>query len=544
MTVRSAHVDTFVSDRLPPREQWPEFLFELPELRFPDRVNCATRLLDDAVAEGFGQHTALISSSGSVTYSRLLADSNRVARVLRDQMGVVPGNRVLLRAPNNPALFAAWLAVMKVGAVAVTTMPLLRAGELAIIADRAAVDHAICDWRLVDELKAAAAVGGRLRSVTTFGDGALEQAMGEQPAEFTNVDTAADDPCLLAFTSGTTGDPKATVHFHRDMLAVAEVVGRRLLRVQPDDVYVGSPPIGFTFGLGALLILPLRFRAAAVLIEQPSPQALLDAVENHGATCILTAPTQYRSMLPLLPQRQLGALRQCVSAGEPLPRATSDQWFDETGIRIIDGIGSTELTHIFISAAGSDIRSGATGKTLPGYVACVLDERNRPMPPGSSGRLAVKGPTGCRYLDDSRQEEYVIDGWNVTGDRYRIDDDGYFWFEARADDMIVSSGYNIAGPEVEAALLAHSGVRECVVVGVPDAARGHIVKALVVPAAGHTPGSAFAKELQEFVKMRIAPYKYPRAIEFAESLPKTSTGKIQRHVVRERMVARVGSSQG
>jgi 2-aminobenzoate-CoA ligase len=540
MTPRTAHVDTFVRDRLPPREQWPEFLFETPELQFPAQLNCATRLLDDAVAEGFGSRTALICDGRAVTYADLLADANRIANVLRTEMGVVPGNRVLLRAPNNIGLFAAWFAVMKVGAVAVTTMPLLRARELEVIAERAQIDHAICDARILGELQAAARPGGRLRSIITYGDGRLERAMAAQPPCFANVDTAADDPCLLAFTSGTTGNPKATIHFHRDVLAMAEVVGRGLLSVQPDDIYVGSPPIGFTFGLGALLVFPLCFRAAAVLIEQPSPQALLEAVTTHRATCILTAPTQYRAMLPLLAGRDLSTLRQCVSAGEPLPRATSDQWFEATGIRIIDGIGATELIHIFISAAGADIRPGATGKPLPGYVACVLDEHNRPMPRGSSGRLAIKGPTGCRYLDDPRQKDYVIDGWNVTGDRYRVDEDGYFWFEARADDMIISSGYNIAGPEVESALLAHPGVRECAVVGVPDEARGHIVKAFVVAAAGHNPGEALTRELQEFVKMSIAPYKYPRAVEFVESLPKTSTGKVQRYVLRQQAAA--GSS--
>jgi 2-aminobenzoate-CoA ligase len=431
---------------------------------------------------------------------------------------------------------------MKAGAIAVTTMPMLRSRELEVIAERAHIEHALCDARFADELRAAAAAGGRLGRILTFGDGELEAAMARHEPHFVNVDTFAEDVCLLAFTSGTTGQPKATMQFHRDVMAMAEVVGRGLLQMQPGDIHVGSPPIGFTFGLGALLVFPLRFRATAVLIEQPSPQALLEAIETHRATGISTAPTQYRAMLPLLEGRRLPALRQCVSAGEPLPRSTSDRWFEATGIRIIDGIGATEMIHIFISAAGDDIRPGATGKPLPGYVACVLDEADQPLPPGSSGRLAVKGPTGCRYMDDPRQRSYVINGWNVTGDRYRVDEDGYFWFEARADDMIISSGYNIAGPEVEAALLAHPAVRECAVVAAPDEARGHIVKAYVVVAPGHEPDAALVRKLQDFVKATIAPYKYPRAVEFVDSLPKTSTGKVQRHALRE--LARGAGPQG
>lgn len=536
MTRYTAHVDHFARERLPPREQWPEFLFELDNLRFPERLNCAGWLLDAALEEGHGARTALICGNQRHTYAALQADACRIAQVLVRDLGIVPGNRVLLRGPNNPMLFAAWLAVMKAGAIAVTTMPMLRSRELEVIAERAEVDHALCDARFVDELRAAAMAGGRMRHIMTFGDGQLEAAMARHEPQFANVDTAAEDVCLLAFTSGTTGQPKVTMHFHRDVLAMAEVVGGGLLRTSVDDVYVGSPPIGFTFGLGALLVFPLRYRATAVLIEQPSPQALLEAIEAHQATCVLTAPTQYRSMLPLLEGRRLAGLRQCVSAGEPLPRSTSDRWFEATGIRIIDGIGATEMIHIFISAAGEDIRPGATGKPLPGYVACVLDDSNEPLPPGSSGRLAVKGPTGCRYMDDPRQKRYVVNGWNVTGDLYRVDEDGYFWFEARADDMIISSGYNIAGPEVESALLGHSSVRECAVVGAPDEARGHIVKAYVVVNPGHEPGEALARTLQDFVKMTIAPYKYPRAIEFVDSLPKTTTGKVQRQALRQREV--------
>jgi len=438
-----------------------------------------------------------------------------------------------LHGPNSPMLIAAWLAVMKAGAIAVTTMPLLRSKELAQIAIKARIEHALCDTRLVGEISTTAAQTGLLARTLTWGDGALEHVMRGHSTSFTNVDTACDDVCLLAFTSGTTGEPKATMHFHRDVLVMADVVGRHLLETGPDDIYVGTPPLGFTFGLGALLVFPLRFRAATVMVEQPLPDALLAAVQKYRATCLFTAPTMFRTLAHDLPRYDLSSLRRCVSAGEPLPKATSDAWYAATEIRLIDGLGTTEMIHIFISAKGDAIRPGATGKALPGYEAVVLDERGRALPRGCAGRLAVRGPTGCRYLADDRQHEYVIDGWNVTGDRYLLDDDGYFWFQARSDDMIVSSGYNIAAPEVESALMAHPAVHEVAVVGVPDEARGHIVKAFVVLARGIAAGPALMRELQDFVKATVAPYKYPRLIEFVTALPKTPTGKVQRFVLRQ-----------
>jgi 2-aminobenzoate-CoA ligase len=535
-TPYTSHVDTFARDRLPPQHLWPEFRFELPELQYPERINCGVALLDDAVREGHGERVALYSDSGVWTYSQLLDRTNRIANVLVNDMGIVPGNRVLLRGPNNPMLVACWLAVMKAGAIAVTTMPLLRAQELSVIAERARIDHALCDSRFDQELEQAAKIGGRLRNIVRYGsscgDGPLETMMNGQASTFDNVDTARDDICLLAFTSGTTGTPKATMHFHRDVLAMREVVAGHLLETRPDDIYVGSPPLGFTFGLGALLVFPLGRRAASILVEQPSGENLLAAVQRFRATGLFTSPTAYRSMLPILPKFDVSSLERCVSAGEPLSKGTSEAWFAATGIRLIDGIGATELIHIFISAKGEQIRPGFTGKPLPGYQACILGADGLPLPPGKVGRLAVKGPTGCRYLDDPRQRDYVQQGWNITGDLYSQDEDGYYRFEARADDMIISAGYNIAGPEVEAALLEHPAVKECAVIGVPDAARGQLVKAFIVLQEGNVGTPQLAETLQQFVKQRIAPYKYPRAIEFRSSLPKTATGKLQRHALR------------
>jgi 2-aminobenzoate-CoA ligase len=523
-------VDTFARDRLPPRDQWPRLHFDLPELQYPARLNCATVLLDDAVAEGHGERPAILTDAGTITYRELLARANRIANVLAGA-GVAPGNRVLLRGYNGPELYAAWLAVMKVGAIAVTTMPLLRAPELGAIIGKAKPAFALSDQRLGGELDAVAAAGG-VTTVITWGGGDLEARMAAASERFMNAETADDDVCLLAFTSGTTGQPKACMHFHRDVLAMADVVARHLLQTGPADIYAGSPPLGFTFGLGALLVFPLRFRAATVPIEAPAPATVLAAIEKHGITCLFTAPFAYRVLAAECTGRDLASLKRCVSAGEFLPKAVSDLWFEKTGIRIIDGIGATEMIHIFIAAAGEDIRPGSTGKPLPGYRACLLDEDGEVMLPGATGRLAVTGPTGCRYLDDERQRDYVQNGWNVTGDLYRLDEEGYFWFVARADDMIVSAGYNIAGPEVEWALLAHPAVRECAVIGAADPERGMVVKACVVLAPGRAGDIALVKELQDFVKQRIAPYKYPRVIEFLEALPKTATGKLSRKALR------------
>ncbi len=536
----SAHVDTFAHDHLPPRDQWPEFLFTLPELQYPERLNCAAELLDAAVARGLGDRTAIVTPERRVTYARLLDDAARIANVLRAELGVVPGNRVLLRGFNNDVTAACWLGVVKAGAVVVTTMPLLRAKELIDVITAAEVSHAICDVRLRDELDAAMGSCPTLRTVVFSHDerdSGLAALTQRQPPAFANADTARDDVCMIAFTSGTTGRPKGTMHFHRDVLAICDTFPPATFAPGPDDVFVGTPPLAFTYGLGGALLFPLRAGASTALIEKTAPEALLAAIQRFGATVCFTAPTSYRAMAPLAKGYDLHTLRACVSAGETLPVATRTLWEDATGVRIIDGIGSTEMLHIFIAASGDAIRPGATGTPVPGYAACILDDDGRPLPPGSVGRLAVKGPTGCRYLSDPRQRDYVQNGWNLTGDAYRLDADGYFWYQARTDDMIISSGYNIAGPEVEGALLEHPQVLECAVVGAPDEARGSIVKAFVVLRDGDG-DPALVRELQEFVKARIAPYKYPRAIDFVRELPRTETGKLQRFKLRTAAEAR------
>jgi len=533
----SSTVDTFVRDRLPPPDAQPEFRFNRPELVYPDQLNAAVELLDRAVAEGEGDRVAVRNDAGSWTYGELKALSDAIAGVLVHEQGLIPGQRVLLRGPNTMMLFASWFAVLKAGGVVVTTMPMLREGEISAILRRAEVSHAIVDARSRADYDAAVAEAPAPALLTYNGDlggGELETRLeGQRGRGFAPVATSRDDPAIIAFTSGTTGQPKGCVHLHRDILACADSFARHVLRPEPGDVHAGSPPIAFTFGLGGLLIFPFRFRGTAVPIERPGTEALLDAVERHGVTTLYTAPTAYKAMLGQLEGRDLGRLKTCVSAGEHLPAATWEAWRERTGLRIVDGIGATEMMHIFISASGDDIRPGATGKVVPGYEACVLDEAGAPLSEGV-GRLAVKGPTGCRYLDDARQADYVQGGWNLTGDTYRLDTDGYFWFVARSDDMIISGGYNIAAPEVEAALYAHPAVVECAVVGAPDPQRGSVVKAFVVPAAGHAPGPELARALQDHVKQRIAPYKYPREVEFVDRLPRTLTGKLQRYVLRDR----------
>ncbi len=535
--VPTGHVDTFANDRLPPREAWPEFLFGLPELRYPPRMNCADVLLDGALARGDGPRTAVLAPDGTRwSYAELAARASRIARVLVEDMGLVPGNRVLLRGPNSPAMAACWLGIVKAGGIVVATMPLLRAKELTDVATKAQASHALCDARLADELERARAQCPTLRQVAWFEtdapDGLEARARGK-PATFASCDTAAEDTVMIAFTSGTTGVPKGTMHFHRDVIAASDCFPKSTLRATRDDVFTGSPPLAFTFGLGGLLLFPLRIGAATLLVERPSPEALLAAIAGQLATVLFTAPTSYRAMASLARQHDLASLRKCVSAGEALPAATRRLWKDATGIEIIDGIGSTELLHIFISHPDTEARPGATGKAIPGYVACVMDDAGRPLPPGRSGRLAVKGPTGCRYLDDPRQSSYVKDGWNYTGDAYRMDGDGWFHYEARTDDMIVSAGYNIAGPEVEGALMTHGAVADCACVASPDDERGAVVKAFVVLRPGFEGGEALTRELQEHVKQAIAPYKYPRAVEYVDALPRTETGKLQRFRLRQ-----------
>ena len=532
----SAHIDTFARDNLPSRTLWPEFVFDLPELQFPAQLNCAATLLDRQVAAGHGDRRCIRAPGLTWTYAELLAQSNRIAHVLVDEMGLVPGNRVLLRAANNPMLAACWFAVVKAGGIAVATMPLLRAKELTDIIGKAQVSHALCDVRLGGELRAAIATSATLANVRYFGSGAddsLEALAKSTSPEFANVDTAADDTCIIAFTSGTTGQPKGTMHFHRDVVAICECWPRHTLRATADDVFIGSPPLAFTFGLGGLLLFPLYVAASTVLLEKTAPDVLLPAIAEFGATVCFTAPTSYRAMAAQAANHDLSSLRKCVSAGEALPAATRSLWKQTTGIELIDGIGTTELLHIFISADEAQSRGGATGKAVPGYVACVIDENGAPVPAGKVGRLAVKGPTGCRYLADERQRQYVSNGWNVTGDAYLVDDDGYFVYQARTDDMIISAGYNIAGPEVESALLSHPAVAECGVVGLADDERGQIVAAFVVVREGFAPGETLARELQDFVKQSIAPYKYPRRVVFRTSLPRTETGKLQRFRLRQ-----------
>ena len=533
---KTAHVDTFTRDHLPPLEQQPVYVFDLPELQFPPQLNCAVELLDKAIERGWGERPCIAGPGLRWTYAELQRKADAIAHVLVAEMGVRPGQRVLLRAPNNAMLAACWFGVMKTGAVAVATMPLLRAKELKQVVAKAQVTHALCDLSLAEELQLAQPHCPTLKEVRLFNAASadsLEAAMTRHAAPFEAVDTAADDTCLLAFTSGTTGEPKATMHFHQDVMAICLCWPRYVLCANADDVFIGSPPLGFTFGLGGLLLFPLAIGASTVLLEKATPPLLLDAIPAYGATVLFTAPTTYRAIAEQARERKLsvalgGTLRKCVSAGEALPAATRVQWKAATGIEAIDGIGSTEMLHIFISADEAHARPGATGTPVPGYQACVLDPEGRPLPRGAVGRLAVRGPTGCRYLDDARQAQYVHDGWNLTGDAYLQDEDGYFRYQARTDDMIISAGYNIAAPEVETVLLEHAAVAECAVIGVPDDERGQIVKAFVVLRAGHAPDAATVKALQDYVKRAVAPYKYPRAIEFVADLPRTATGKLQR----------------
>ncbi|WP_395446505.1 benzoate-CoA ligase family protein (plasmid) [Aminobacter sp. UC22_36] len=532
----SAHIDTFTRDNLPPQEQWPEFL--LDGFDYPEYLNAGVELTDRLVEKGLGDHTALIGNGRRRTYKELSDWTNRLAHALVENYGVKPGNRVLIRSANNPAMVACWLAATKVGAVVVNTMPLLRAGELAKIVDKAEITIALCDTRLMDEMVACAKDSPHLKKVIGFDgtanhDAELDRVALDKSVLFEAVKTGRDDVALLGFTSGTTGVPKATMHFHRDLLIIADAYAKEVLSVTSDDVFVGSPPLAFTFGLGGLAIFPLRFGAAATLLEQATPPNMIHIIETYKATISFTAPTAYRAMLKAMDEgADLSSLRVAVSAGETLPGSVFEEWLAKTGKPILDGIGATEMLHIFISNRFEDMKPASTGKPVGGYEARVVDGDMKEVPRGTVGKLAVRGPTGCRYMADDRQLEYVRDGWNLTGDAFMQDQDGFFHFAARSDDMIVSAGYNIAGPEVEAALFSHPEVAECAVIGAEDGERGQIVEAYVVLVQGVAADAATIKRLQDHVKATIAPYKYPRSVKFIDALPKTQTGKIQRFRLR------------
>jgi 2-aminobenzoate-CoA ligase len=522
----SAHIDSFARDNLPAESAWPVFHFDLPELDYPPTLNTTEALVDRQVAAGNGGRTAIIGAEERWTYADLQSLINRIANVLTEDGGIRPGNRVLLRFPNSPLFAACYLAVLKCGAVAVPTMPLLRKAELSVIVDKAKIDYAICDSRLLDETDS-------FTFDRRYSSDDISRLAADAGGEFDAVATASDDVALIAFTSGTTGKPKGCMHFHRDILAMCDTFSRNVLKPRADDVFIGSPPLAFTFGLGGLLTFPLHAGAATILLEAAPPPVLADSIAKLGATICFTAPTAYKVLLSDEHVDKLSGLRVAVSAGEHLPKPVYEEWRTKTGVTMIDGIGATEIIHIFLSMTGENDRPGSTGVPVPGYEVRVVDENLDDKPDDEAGLLAVRGPTGCKYLDDPRQADYVRGGWNLTGDVFRRDADGYFWYVARGDDMIISSGYNISGPEVEEALLAHPAVAECAVVGWPDPERGHVPKAFVVLSDSGAGTPELTRELQEFVKSAIAPYKYPRAVEYIAALPKTQTGKIKRFALRQ-----------
>ncbi|HTU70774.1 MAG TPA: AMP-binding protein [Candidatus Baltobacteraceae bacterium] len=536
--MEGAHVDRFAEDHLPPPDAMPDLRFDLAGLHYPQRMNAVSYLLDRHIEDGRGERRCIVAP-GAIdwSYGDLHRAVNKIANVLVRDLGVVPGARVLLRAPNSPMLAACWLAVLKAGAIAVATMPLYRSSELRYIIEKARIGLALCDARLGEELKSACERNPSIRLIWFNSDApdAVEALMDGAHEDFETVPTAADETALIAFTSGTTGVPKAAMHFHRDLIATCDTYGKHVLRARPDDLFTGSPPLAFTYGLGGLLLFPLYAGAATLLLEQANPEQLLHAVGEFGVTTVFTAPIAYRTMCPMLERFDVSSLHTCVSAGETLPKIVFDEWLERTKVPILDGIGSTEMLHIFIGSPREKVRSGSTGRVVAGYLAQIHDDEGHPLPIGEVGRLAVKGPTGCKYLDDERQRAYVQNGWNYPGDAYRIDEDGYFYYVARTDDMIVSAGYNISGPEVEQALLAHAHVREAAVVSKPDPVHGtNIVKAYVVVVAAEHRHARKADELREHVKALIAPFKAPREIEFVDELPRTHTGKVQRYKLRER----------
>jgi 2-aminobenzoate-CoA ligase len=536
----TAHVDKFVCDNIAPKNQWPEFLIDHSLRKYSKRLNCVYELLDRHVEEGRGRRAALQHSSGVVTYSQLLDRSNRVAEVLVSEFGLIPGNRVLLHGFNNPLTVAAWLGILKAGGVVVATMPMLRSQELLKVMDRAKVNIVLSDDCLLNEVEKAVADNVSCEHLCSFNttgvegkQSSLEVLMASRTGKFDNIEASWDDAAIIAFTSGTTGQPKGCIHSHKNILAISDSYARTILNPTVNDVFLGSAPLAFTFGLGASLIFPLRAGASSVLVEKSSPETFLEAISQYKVTVTFTAPTAYQRMLERTPKPNLPSLRLCVSAGEPLPTSTWHAWHKVTGIRICDGIGSTEMLHIFISSLGLDIRPGFLGKAIAPYQAKIVDSNMENVGYGEIGHLAVRGPTGCRYLADKRQQEYVKEGWNLTGDLCQMDRDGYISYQSRADDLIVSSGYKISGIEVESVLLEEPIVEECAVIGVPSRKRGHDIKAFIVIREIGSNSTQLIENLKAFVRRRLATYKCPHSIEFVSSLPKTQTGKLKRYVLRK-----------
>lgn len=524
----SAYNDTFANDNLPDKETWPDFIFghDVPE--YPKQINAATELLSGAINSGFGARKAIMMDDLVWSYNDLDKISNKIAAALKKDYKIIPGNRVLLRGNNTPMLAAIWYGILKAGGIAVTTMTMLRQKELDPIIDIAKINIIIIENNLsIDVMDTCK---GKVKHVLSFGDDEcdIEKAIMNKDGDFNAVKTAADDVAILAFTSGTTGVPKATMQFHRDILAMADSFAQHILKPHFTDIFCGSPPLAFTFGLGGLLVFPARFKASVVYFSGGGPDTILDVVEKYNVTTLFTAPTAYKVMSDHLEGRDISSLKKCISAGENLPLSVSDKFYDKTAIRLIDGIGATEMIHVFISASGDDIRPGSTGRAVPGYEADIWGDDNKPLPRGEAGRLVVRGPTGCRYLYGDRQNTYVKNGWNITGDIFKQDTQGYFWFVARGDDIIVTSGYNVGSPEVEQAVIAHAAVHECAVIGAPDPDRGTIIKAFIVLNENYKASDQLIKDIQTFVKNSIAPYKYPRAIEFIDQLPKSATGKLLR----------------
>lgn len=526
--------DSFVQNRMPPEDQWPRFIsMDVVTKEVP--FNCAAELLDSAIEEGYGGKTAIYSPTGNWTYQQLLDKSNQIAHVLKDDLGLIPGNRVLLRSANNPMLVACWLAVIKAGGVVVTTIAMLRAKEIATIAQQSSATVALCDHRLKDDMEAAAREENQLQHILYFnGPVGLETQMAKKPTTFANYPSNASDIAMIGFTSGTTGKPKGALHSHHALIAVCDTFSKQVIQPTPHDIFAGTPPLGFVYGLGGLLLFPFHARASTVMLEDVRTPDLIDAINKFNVSVFFAAPTSYKALLDSYDDRQMGSLRRCVSAGEALPAYVTQGWLNKAGIRLIDGIGSTEMLHIFISVQQSGDPVGTLGKAVPGYEACVVDRRGQEVPAGEVGYLAVRGPTGCRYLNDERQTTYVVNGWNITGDSVKMDEAGYFWYQSRTDGMIISSGYNIAGPEVEQTVSQHPAVAECAVIGVPDLERGNIVRAYVVLKEGFQPGAELIKDIQDFSKKISAPYKYPRSVKFIDALPRTPTGKVQHFVLRER----------
>ena len=540
---------------LPPEEMRPEKVYSIPEVQdYPARLNPARELLDRNVEEGRGGKPALLFQDRVITYGALAEQANRLGNVLASH-GVEEEDRVVILSPNQPLSLVANFAALKLGAVPVPASPLLSPPEVSWVINnseaRALLVHTAM-LPLVEkarpEFSSEPVVLGLAPPSDELSKADVESVlplMEKADAALEAVLREKDRVGILLYTSGTTGKPKGVVHLVEEILAVADTFGHYGWKLRDDDVVFSPAPLAFAAGYGAMAIIPFRFGAAVSIMPRFEPEAAFETVQQHHATVLTILPTSYRKMLQVEGAEKrfdLSSVRMCTGGGEALTAETYGQWLDRFGLEIFEGFGTTEMFYVFVSVAVTEkAKPGSIGTPVPGYEVKVVSEEGNEVGPGEIGRMVAKGPTGTLYwrpqeengrLMESQRHAVVGKGWNVVGDYLYGDEDGYFWFVSREDDLIKSSGYRIGPEEIEMVILKHPAVADAGVIGVPDPVRGQNTKAFVVLTEGYAPSGELKQEIIDFCRNDIAVYKLPREVEFVETLPRTVTGKLLRRVLR------------